>query len=534
MNVPERAAASVLAPDAPDGPPPPSRSPERDALIPVSPYALERYRARILDPTTAARIEGQGSFRSTVYLGDRLLVSGRIGSDARRALDDAAAESDLRIVETAADQERIRRLRAVAEKLRVDAGGLLTTAIRLEPFGDKPVDAPDAWKVLQRYRTLVGPGSAAASQVALDHLLTANRHIFGTPFGGGVRSASPVPSGSYGEPGWGGRQPVRWLGGPPVRRGDFRGRRPVVAVLDTGIAKHPWFGPDVVHRNISVLNAPLGLPEPPDGEITPDLTDELEGVLDVDSGHGTFIAGLIRQQCPEADLLSVRVMPSDGAVPQHVLLDALNLLAVRQEYAQRENVPEAAVDVVTLSLGYYHESSDDLAADPMLREPIRTLGRCGVAVVVAAGNDATSRPMFPAAFAPHPGVAAERDCVPVVSVAATNPDGTTALFCNAGDWVIWKEPGAAVVSTYPYFDASGQAAFRFHTADGWRATVDPDSFRSGFAGWSGSSFAAPVLAGRLAQSIVGGDCGPAEPIQAASMLDRGWAAVTACAKVVRP
>ena len=33
-------------------------------------------------------------------------------------------------------------------------------------------------------------------------------------------------------------------------------------------------------------------------------------------------------------------------------------------------------------------------------------------------------------------------------------------------------------------------------------TIDPDDFTGGFALWSGTSFAAPYVAGRLAQSLV--------------------------------
>ena len=35
-----------------------------------------------------------------------------------------------------------------------------------------------------------------------------------------------------------------------------------------------------------------------------------------------------------------------------------------------------------------------------------------------------------------------------------------------------------------------------------RSTVDPDDFTGGFAAWSGTSFAAAVLAGELAQSLI--------------------------------
>ena len=42
-----------------------------------------------------------------------------------------------------------------------------------------------------------------------------------------------------------------------------------------------------------------------------------------------------------------------------------------------------------------------------------------------------------------------RDAVPLVSVGALNPDGSVALFSNAGAWVACHSPGAALVSTLP-------------------------------------------------------------------------------------
>ena len=57
----------------------------------------------------------------------------------------------------------------------------------------------------------------------------------------------------------------------------------------------------------------LGLPDPtPIPSVTGVSDDPYEGVLDPDAGHGTFIAGLIRQNCPDADILAVRVMGGDG------------------------------------------------------------------------------------------------------------------------------------------------------------------------------------------------------------------------------
>jgi subtilisin family serine protease len=330
------------------------------------------------------------------------------------------------------------------------------------------------------------------------------------------------------------------LGAAPGRQEKVERRRPVVAVLDTGVGEHDWFplAPEtVVHRNQTVGGAVLGLGEPSSTEQTGVVDHPLEGVLDPYSGHGTFIAGLVHQQCPDADILSVRVMPSEGAVPEHALLDALHLLVCRQEAAQRDSAANDIVDVVSLSLGYYHEQVGDDALDPLLREPLEALGRCGVVVVVSAGNDSTIRPMYPAAFTPYPGgivAAADPGCVPVVSVGAQNPDGSIALFSNAGPWVTCTQPGAALVSTFPKFDAAAQAAYAFSGAYGHRSTLDPDNFAAGFGVWSGTSFAAPVLAGKIAASLADGSCGSTDDVDRTTMLDRGWKVVVAHKLVTRP
>jgi subtilisin family serine protease len=55
-----------------------------------------------------------------------------------------------------------------------------------------------------------------------------------------------------------------------------------------------------------------------------------------------------------------------------------------------------------------------------------------------------------------------------------------------------------------------------------RATIDLDDYTSGFGVWSGTSFAAPILAGQLAFAI--GDIG-SEATDLGSLLKRGWVAL---------
>jgi hypothetical protein len=489
---------------------------------PMDPPAdvLLRHNARVLDPATALRIAGQAPIRPTVYIADSLLVSSSADQPARNALEQAAARFGLQLVGD--DPSKAMRSQDVAARARMVAARM-PIRVRLVPNSAEPTAAPDAWNVLQAYRAAQRGNNLAQQYVALDHLMAAARHTEGSPV---HPSLAQQPISSYGQLGWGGRQPVNWVGHLPLRNPDVPNRRrPVVAVLDTGIGKHPWLPPGIVQLDPTVFDVTIVNPEL-DG-IT---VDPYEAQLDPDAGHGTFIAGLIRQHCGDANVLAIRIMGGDGVVPESVLLDALWLLVLRQQAAIANGKLDELVDVVSLSLGYYHEQPDDVSFDPLLLEPLRQLGALGVPVVVAAGNDATNRPMFPAAFTPWPGgpiTAVDTNCVPVTSVGALNPNGTIALFSNAGGWVATHRPGASLVSTFPTsFNAGEQPGVATpFGGEGMRATIDPDDFHSGFGVWSGTSFAAPVLAGQIAAQLCRVDLNPTDR---ESMLTRGWDALSAC------
>jgi subtilisin family serine protease len=279
----------------------------------------------------------------------------------------------------------------------------------------------------------------------------------------------------------------------------------VVAVLDTGIGRHAWLGDDFVEHDVRVGRLPVGVEVASAQAFLRGVDDELTGELAADAGHGTFIAGIVRQACPEALLLDVPTYGDDGQVGEAELLGALQRLALRQVLARNGVGGHRPVDVVCLSLGYYHEQPGDKAFDALLLGPIQVLGRYGAAVVVSAGNDATSRPAFPAAFAPHRGGRVKDDpaIVPVSTVGARNPDGTIALFSNDGPWVKFLRPGASLVSTFPdSYDGSAEPSHVVRNRRGEvRSSFDPDDFISGFGVWSGTSFAAPVLAGELAAGL---------------------------------
>lgn len=376
-------------------------------------------------------------------------------------------------------------------------------------------------------------GRSLAGGMTMEHLLTAGGGVWGG--GGGVWGGGGGVWGGgggvwgggggvwggggmlaeYGSPGIGGRTPVVWSAPDPRAGIDTSVEQPVVAVLDTGLGQHPWFpdeDPDATaesctgvctgaHRRVTLGAEPIGVWNEPsrDPENTGVVFDDVNGLVDVLCGHGTFIAGVIRQRCPEAVILSVPVMASDGAALEDDIVQALSLLLERHRAAKAApgTIRHGVVDVVNLSLGYYHETPDE-ADDTALHDLLQEFLDEGVVVVACAGNDSTRARFFPAAFA-------EAGRSGLIGVGATNPDDrSVALFSNVGEWVTAHAPGAGIVSTvpttltgslHPMLSVDG-------VGPGRRSSVDFDDFRSGFALWSGTSFASPWIAGEIAAEIL--------------------------------
>jgi hypothetical protein len=301
----------------------------------------------------------------------------------------------------------------------------------------------------------------------------------------------------------------------------------VVAILDTGCGPHPWLD-GIVRTDVTLDGEPIGYTDPKTSpETHPDQSGPLDGSLDPLSGHGTFIAGLVRQNCPDADIIAWRVVGSDGPIAES---DWVNALVQIAELARRGRTGEPGgqvIDVLNLSMGYYHETLDDLLFDPTLREILDTLTESGTTITCSAGNDATSRPSYPAAFAAQSHEDGPSSAnAPIVSVGALNPDGrSVCLFSNTGKWVSTYAAGAALVSTIPAFDGGLQPMAKTRAEGHLRESIDPDDYRGEFAVWSGTSFAAPVLAGRIASTLLDELPPSGTADDAADAVRRAWGAV---------
>ncbi|RAG32636.1 hypothetical protein DN554_30350, partial [Burkholderia multivorans] len=76
--------------------------------------------------------------------------------------------------------------------------------------------------------------------------------------------------------------------------------------------------------------------------------------------------GMIHQACPDAEIVAWRVVGSEGPLVESDLIKALKDI---KELARRHRDGEAGghpIDVLSLSLGYYHETPEDVQFDPTM------------------------------------------------------------------------------------------------------------------------------------------------------------------------
>lgn len=442
---------------------------------------------RDLDPAQAQRRRG-GRLAPTRYVADRLIIRGIPGVDEDAAIEAAIAAASRRGLSYVLEEAPVAPSRSEVRR----------TAVSLVIEGD---DA-DAWDLLDE--AVAELDDEHRVRAGLDHVLVGHHHAVG--FG---RPGGPKP----------GTRP-----GPPPRRTHAGGatpevttdgvRRPVVAILDTGIGRHPWFDEsDTVLRGVTLDGDPIGTypAEEPDGDAEPERTAEGASIPSL-AGHGTFIAGVVHQVCPDAVLLPVRVFGTDGLVSEWDLAQSLERLLEYHVRGATGSEDHSSVDVVILACGFAPESVVDDDYEGVLRGVLRDLRREGVLVVVSSGNDGSQTPVFPAAWAPevvhvdgHVEPADPADLTdeypPLLVVGADNPNGTLADFSNDGPWVTTSRPGVEVLSTMPV-TYDGPAVPETRSADGEQESLDADDFTGGFALWSGTSFAAPVLVGELAAALL--------------------------------
>ncbi|WP_152176299.1 S8/S53 family peptidase, partial [Mycobacterium tuberculosis] len=117
--------------------------------------------------------------------------------------------------------------------------------------------------------------------------------------------------------------------------------------------------------------------------------------IDAVAGHGTFIAGLVRQAAPDADILAVRVAGALGVVDESTLLETVAQVVELLRRHREDPKTGFPIDVLNLSLSYYHETPTDGLFSTTLYELLAKARELGCVVVCSAGNDAIDRPSFP-------------------------------------------------------------------------------------------------------------------------------------------
>jgi hypothetical protein len=261
-----------------------------------------------------------------------------------------------------------------------------------------------------------------------------------------------------------------------------------VAVIDTGWPSEmppdlDWFGYDTDHATAPGEVDQAGLPV----QHMDQLDADRDGYLDVEAGHGIFVAGLIRRMAPRARLVFLKALNSDGVGTELGVARAIRFATAR------------GVDIINLSLGFYTVRN---ATPSGVERAVADARAAGIALVAAAGNDGLSSPSYPAAF---PGV---------TGVGALAAEGKAlASFSNRGDWVNVNAPGERVQSAF----VRGQED-QTVTHDG-----GSDRFTSNTALWSGTSFACGYVSGYLARALAG-----AAPASGpASLTDRAEALIAA-------
>jgi thermitase len=193
-----------------------------------------------------------------------------------------------------------------------------------------------------------------------------------------------------------------------------RGRGTLIAILDTGVqTDHPALsnsldslGYDFVDNDLVPTDEANGIDDDGDGRV-----DELYG-------HGTHVTGIVHLVAPEARLLPLRVLNSDGRGNNFRTASAI-------VYAAHHGA-----DAINLSLGTPKQST-------LLREVVGEAARLGAVVVGAAGNLNTSAKQYPAAEA----------CA--IAVTSVNLQDKKSSFANYGDWIGVAAPGENIYSAFP-------------------------------------------------------------------------------------
>lgn len=248
-------------------------------------------------------------------------------------------------------------------------------------------------------------------------------------------------------------EPIPWHGPVPELADPVGPGHARVAVVDTGylpaIAEQSGFG-----RFAAVTQY----------ETDDEVYDE--GVILPYGGHGSAAtAQLLAISGQSSITVRVRDCLAGGAADELTIVEDL------------ERVVTDGVDVIALQAGLYaRQGHSPMAFNAFYRRVMRHHPE--TVIVAAAGNQGLDVPFWPAAY----------DWVTGAGALTKGGDARTG-WTNFGYWVDLYAPGENVVVPFP----NGT----YHYLEDFSA-----EFTNGHALWSGTSFAAPVVAGMIVRRMV--------------------------------
>jgi len=245
-----------------------------------------------------------------------------------------------------------------------------------------------------------------------------------------------------------------------------RGRGVRIAVVDNGIASEALT--DSWLDEITVDQADTDALRTYTSKSTDPTVDP--NSLDLEAGHGTFVTGVIRQVAPGAEIIMIRALDSDGVGLESQLAAGI------------DRAIASGAQIINLSVGGYTNGD----APPMVIVDALSRVPDDVAVIAAAGNEGTRRPLYPAAIAGVLGVAAldleganKNDFATAKMAAYSNrPPAGEQFVATAGHWT-------------SVFVSGVENPLRDNP---------PDRF-DGYAAGSGTSFSAAAMSGMVAVGV---------------------------------
>ncbi|MFC6085966.1 S8 family peptidase [Sphaerisporangium aureirubrum] len=272
---------------------------------------------------------------------------------------------------------------------------------------------------------------------------------------------------------------------PRWNRDRTAGKGVGVLIVDTGLLdhyarEHPWL---------------RGGPDPSRA-----IDDPQPGIQRYE-GHGTFIAGVLRCVAPSVTFGVSNAMRPVGTLYEHQLGPAL--LGALQDWANAHGGRWPAI--INLSSGTPTQYSLPPIGLEQFRKELEK--NSDTILVAAAGNNGSTKLFWPAAYA--------ADYPQVISVGALRRYSIgrheRACFSNYGDWVTVFAPGEWLVNAFAWGDYEyaephhDQCIYLRPPVPSYAGCtcVDAPALRTrvtfdGMARWSGTSFAAPVVAGLIA------------------------------------